>query len=219
MRSAIVLLMMLGMGLSALGQQFPSERYHLGSVTLNDGTVLTGRIKYDLDADVILLVENENSKVATISANQFRSFFINSASGKGLRKFYSVPVVNQTGYKRPMIFELIQEGGKSLVAREYIATRTRTSSRSSFRRSIHDPFYDPFNTTYAYRYLAYNLWLIDENAELSQVGNTRNEVLRAFEDHQTELRKYIKREKLRMDRLEDLTKLVVYYNELNSPEN
>mgnify|MGYP005814704359 CR=1 FL=1 len=191
----------------------------MGSVTLNNGSVLNGKIKYDLDADVILLIENGSSKVSTLSANQFQSFFIDSASGKGVRKFYAVPVVNQTGYRRPMIFELIQEGEKSLIAREYIARRTRTTSRSSFRMSIYDPFYDPFNTTYSFRYLAYNLWLIDENAELSEIGNSRNEVLRAFGDHLTELKKYIKKEKLRMDKLEDLTKLVIYYNELNSPEN
>ena len=204
-------------GLTAVGQQFPSEKFHTGSVTLNDGTELQGRIKYDLTADVILVIETGKSNVTTLSANQFQFFSIDAGKGKAMRSFYSVPVVNQTGYRRPKIFELIHQGGVSLIAREYIATRSRSSSnRSSFRRSIYDPFYGPGNQIVTFRYLAYELWLIDENANLTEVGNTKNDVIRAFPDQHSELRKFIKRERLRVDKLVDLTKVVAHYNELKN---
>lgn len=216
MRAALLFVMLVFSVTCTLAQQFPSERFHFGSVTLNDGQELKGRIKYDLDADVILLIETGQTNVKTLSANQFQSFHIDGGQDRGQRSFYSVPVVNQTGYRRPRIFELIYEGETSLVAREYIATRSRTSSRSSFRRSIYDPFYDPTNSVVTFRYLAYDLWLIDGEAKLSKLGDNRNEVIRAFPNHQSELRKYIKGERLKVDKLQDLTKLIDYYNQLTN---
>ena len=216
MRAGIFFVFLLGLNVLIQAQQFPSDRFHLGSVTLNDGTEMKGRIKYDLESDVILITEQGKSNIVTLSANQFQFFSIDGGRDGARRGFYSVPVVNKSGYKRPRIFELISQGRISLIAREFVATRTRTSSPVSYRRSMYDPFYDPSNRIVSYSYLAYNLWLIDENAEITELGENKNEVVNAFPYHHAELRRFIKKEKLKVDKIEDLAKLVTYYNSLDN---
>lgn len=197
-------------------QEFPSQKFHRGQVTLTDGSVLSGQIKYDLNSEVILLKQNDKNGISTLNASQFQSFVISAGPNAGVRTFYSIPVLNETGYRRPRIFELIAQGKVSLIAREFIATRSRSANQSIYRRSIYDPYYSPATSLMTYQFLAYELWLIDENAELTELGNSRSDVIKAFDSHHSELRKYIKKEKLKVEKLLDLKRLVDYYNSLDT---
>lgn len=183
---------------------------------LNDGSTLSGMIKYDLDADVIFLQTRQSPTFLTYNVNQFRSFSIVPFQAERTRTFYTLPYRNPSGYRRPKIFEAIYEDKISLVGREYIVVKSRPISSGFYRRSVFDPFYDPNGRLYTIRYLAYNLYLVNQDGEVILLGKTRNDVLGAFKDHRSELKKYMKKEKLRMDKLDDIAKLVKYYNELTS---
>ncbi len=212
-----VLLGMLCLSLEVFAQAtFPSEIFHRGQVTLNDGTVYTGMVQYNLESDVILFKEPGAKGIATFTANQFKIVRINQQGIEQTRIFYSLPIRENSGYKRPKIFEALYQGETSLVGREYIIERAQPISQGFARRSLFDPFYFPSERRLTRKYLAYNLYLVDQVGGITLLGKSRGDVIRAFEGHQSELRKFIKQEKLRMNRIEDLTLLVQYYNSLDS---
>ncbi len=212
-----ILLTLVCLSLEVFAQQtFPSQVFHAGEVILNDGTRYRGLIQYDLGSDVILFREATAKGLATFNANQFKTFKINQEDVEKTRVFYTLPYREDNGYRRPKIFEALYQGETSLVGREYIIERTRPISQGFARRSLYDPFYDPFDRRFTTKYLAYNLYLVDQKGGITILGKSRGDVIRAFEDHHSDLRKFIKQEKLKMNRIEDLTRLIRYYNSLNS---
>lgn len=201
---------------SISAQEFPQNEFHQGEIVLNDGSTQSGMIKYDLDADVIFFQTSQNSAFLTYNVNQFSTFRILPFRAEKPRTFFTLPFRNPSGYKRPKIFEAIYDDKVSLVGREYIVVKSRPISSGFYRRSMYDPFFDPNERLFTIRYLAYNLYIVDEDGEVILLGKRRKDVLGAFKSHKSELKKYMKKEKLRMDKLEDITQLVKYYNELLS---
>ncbi len=56
---------------SAYSQRFSSEMWHEGVVDLREGETLKGKLKYNLESDVILL--NTGSQVLSLNPNQVES--------------------------------------------------------------------------------------------------------------------------------------------------
>ena len=196
----------------AKGQTFPQENWYEGNVTLSDGEKKQGTIKYDLETNTIQLQWND--KIETYHASQFITFSIYLEEEKLNRSFYVLPHANVSDYKRPTIFELILEGEISLLAREYIATRN-DAANNGFMGSRWGAFNNPFPTTFSTQYLAFRLFLVDKEANIKALSNNRNDVIAAFGAHQKELKKYVKAEKIKVDRVADVADLVRYFNQLN----
>lgn len=193
--------------------QFPSEMWHLGELTLKDGNKLEGAIKYDLQADAIQL--NVNERIQTFAANQLEKFRIFQEDIGQYRTFYSIPYMNENGYKRPKLFELVFEGNTSLLAREFISITTRTSRNPYFRGSTRfDPYGGARSTKV--RFLDHNLYLVNQDGKISLLGSSRKDVIYSFEGKHSELRRFIKKERLKMDKIEDVASLVQHYNQLSS---
>lgn len=195
-------------------QQFPSKVFHRGEVLMFDGTLKKGSIKYDLESDVILLQDSVNQGIETISAINLKAFRLLPSENKPTRLFYVLPFRNESGYSRPKIFEVLLEDRYSLVAREYIVVRSRPVNGSFVRMSQFDPFFSPMNDMYRQEYLTYNLYLVSPEGELTNIGSKKREVLSAFGRYNDKLKSYIKTENLNMGSLDDIVKLVKYYNEL-----
>jgi len=208
----LLILLILVCVLPAAAQSFPQENWYVGSVTLSNGEQKEGTIKYDLETNSIQL--QWNNKIETYHASQFITFSIYLEEEELYRNFYVLPLANTSGYKRPTIFELILEGEISLLAREYIATRNNAAN-NSFYGSRFGAFNNPFPTTFTTQYLAFKLYLVDKKANITELNNNRKEVIAAFGDHQKELKKYIKEENIKMDRVADVAQLVNYFNQLN----
>lgn len=194
-------------------QDFPSENWYVGNVTLTSGEQKEGVIKYDLESNSIQI--NIDNKIETYHASQFITFTILMKKEELRRSFYVLPYANVAGYKRPTIFELIHEGQTSLVAREYIATRNMNAG-SNFYNSRFGGFNDPYNRTFRQRYLAFRLFLVDNQGAVTPLSAKRNDVIAALGDHQKELKRFIKDNKLKMDRVPDMADLIAYYNNLTS---
>jgi len=212
-----VFLMLIHLLVSAhlVGQEFPQDIWYRGSVTFNDGTTKEGIINYDLDANAIRIEIDQ--KVETYHANQFRSYSIYQEEENFYRNFYVLQHANSTNYRRPTVFELINEGEVSLLAREYIATRSDNTNSSFFRNSFGgfgNP-YAPVNTITT-RYLAFNLFLVDNRGKVTALSTNKKAVISAFGAHQKELKKFIKENKLKMDRVMHMSRLVDYFNQLNA---
>ncbi len=214
-RALLILFFILPVGLIA--QDFPQSQWYEGSVTLDDGKTKSGVIKYDLDANSIQIAIN--SKIETYHASQFYTFSIIMQEDKLKRDFYVLPFKNSAGYERPTIFELIAEGTKSLLAREYIATTTSSAgSYSGYSRyGYRYPYYNPSpmgNTTR--RYLAFRLFLADDQGNVVALNSKKSDVIEELGNHQRELKRFVKQEKLKVDRVADMAKLVQYFNTLEN---
>ncbi len=202
-------LCIVSLGLNA--QSFPQDNWYIGRVTLKDGQEKEGIIKYDLEANAIQLKIDE--KFETYHANQFITFTILMKQEEVYRSFYVLPHANTAGYKRPTVFELITEGEVSLLAREYIATRN-TSPNSGFYGSRWAS--NPYSPTIAQRYLAFRLFLVDKRGNITALNTNKRDVIASFGDHQKDLKKFVKSNKIKTDRVMDMAELVEYYNGLSS---
>ena len=197
---------------SATAQRFPSEQWHVGKAVLSSGETVSGNIKYNLDIQVEV-----EGRIVTYSANQVNYFSIKPQNDRPLRTFYSLPFRNETGYARPQFFELIKEGKVSLLAREYIGSQIQNTNTGLIRSVRFDPFFDPVLGNSVTRfYLAYNLFIVNPKGQITELGNSRKEVINAFDGNHSDLKKYIKQEKLKMERIADISMLVEYYNKITS---
>ena len=73
MRS-ILSLILLVVSISLAAQEFPSENWYVGRVTLTNGVEKEGVIKYDLESNSIQL--SVDNKIETYHASQFYTFTI-----------------------------------------------------------------------------------------------------------------------------------------------
>lgn len=208
-RSLLVLSFVLAANLG-VAQSFPQDSWYKGKLTLKNGQEKEGIIKYDLEANAIQL--QTDHKIETYHANQFITFSILLRREQIYRNFYVLPHANNSGYKRPTIFELIIEGERSLLAREYIATRT-SNTNSGFYGSRYS---NPYTPTVSQRYLAFKLFLVDKNGSITELNTNKKDVIAAFGNYQKELKKFIKQEKIKTDKVTDMAELVDYYNGLSS---
>lgn len=213
LRNVLTIMALFFCSLQVNGQSFPQDNWYLGNVTLSNGEKKEGTIKYDLETNTIQL--QWNNKIETYHASQFITFSIYLESEELYRNFYVLPHANAAGYKRPTIFELIMEGEISLVAREYIGTRN-DSVNNGFIGSRWGAFNNPFPTTFTTQYLAFRLFLVDRKGNVTGLSNNKKDVIAAFGDHQKELKRYMKEEKIKVDQVADVAQLVNYFNQLNS---
>lgn len=190
--------------------QFPGDMWHAGSVTLTDGTKLEGNLKYDLPIDALQIIVEE--KTLTYPANKIRQFKFFQEDIELNRVFYSMPYVTETGYRRPKLFEVLFNGRTGLLTRESIAVSTRRMDDPYFRGGYR---YNPLRgRSVQVRYLDYKFYLISSDGKIVLLGDSKKDVIAAFKKNHSDLRKYIKSNKLKIGVVEDMTDLVKYYNEL-----
>lgn len=191
-------------------QQFPSNLWHPGELTLNDRTLLKGSLKYNFELETVQIQVGETTQ--TFDASQVLSFVFFDQVYKGRREIYSLPYATQSGYQRPKFFEVIVEGKMTFLVREYLVTqdsRNNPSMRSMRQLGTYGnlPMTASFQT-----YLAYNMYFVKEDGVIRESRAKKKDVIDQFDNSQALLKKYAKQEKLKLDRLEDIAKLVRYYN-------
>jgi hypothetical protein len=207
MRSSFLIILFLTFfGLSSQGQnQFPSQIWHQGMVVLMEGDSIRGRVKYDLDNNIVQLTDNQT--VDTFSALQVRMFEIFDEIYGDFRYFYSIPFVmgNET-YERPIFFEVLFEGRLTLLAREYIVSDSPAMMNPWMMRGA---FWWP------YQRLAFNFFFLDvRNGRVTPYNQKRRNLLNLTKPHENEVRSFIKQNNLKTDRRTDLVKIISYYNGL-----
>ncbi|MFT7380452.1 MAG: hypothetical protein ACI9Z3_000328 [Roseivirga sp.] len=190
--------------------QFPSEEWHRGEIILNDLSVRKGELKYDLDREAVQI--RANNRTETYDASQISSFVFIQKSANALRTFYSVPYKTESGYIRPIFFERFIEGKMTLLGREYVAVTSLNNGltgRSNFRNGFNNPngFNVPTTT-----FLAFKLYFANDKGQIFESTGRTKDIVSYFEDNHNELKNFIKKEKLKLDELADVAKLVRHYN-------
>ena len=202
MKGVILLFIIITFSLNVFSQEFPSELLHDGKVTLVNGDTLEGKIKYDLENDLIQIVVNNT--IQTFSARKIAYFSIYDASVEMFRTFYSIPYEIQPNYEIPLLFEVLYEGKLSLLAREVIVTETVPQYSYAYRSSV--------NMTRTK--LAYEFYFLDQKGNFVKYNTKKPELYELMSRKEPQIKSYIKKNKLKTDSRRDLVRITAYYNAL-----
>jgi len=183
-------------------QDFPSELLHEGKVTLANGDTLSGKIKYDLENDLIQIVYK--GTIQTYSARKLMYFTIYDNTVDMFRTFYSIPYEIQPNYERPLLFEVLFEGKLSLLAREKIVTETVPQYSYTYRSSI--------NMTRTK--LEYEFFFLDQKGTFVKYDLKKPQLYEIMSRKEPQIKSYIKKNKLKTDSRRDLVRITAYYNAL-----
>ena len=183
-------------------QEYPSEMVHDGKVVLLSEEVIEGKIKYDLENDIIQVVVN--GSVQTYSARKILYFTIYDESVEMFRTFYAIPYEVQPNYEVPILFEVLYEGSLSLLAREQIVTETVPQYSSSYRSTI--------NMTRTR--LSYEYFFLDKNGNFTKYNMKKFELYDVMRKKESQIKQYIKKNNLKHDSRRDLVRIIAYYNAL-----
>ncbi len=192
----------------ASAQEFPSEIWHNGVLVTVDGDTLKGQIKYDLQTDAVQI--NTSRTIQTYSARKIHYFEIFDETIDSYRHFYALPYKVQANYEVPLLFEVLYEGQLSLLCREEIVTEAMPAY-NAYPYSYYGG--TPYNSQSRTR-LKYQYYFVDQQNGIQNYNMKKSELYSFFKKHQQEVKKYIKKNNLKHDRMRDLVRVTAYYNAL-----
>jgi hypothetical protein len=198
MRS-IVFLLLIFISTNSIAQQFAFELWHEGRMVLDTGDTLKGKIKYDLQTDLLQI--QESSRNESFTARKVLFFEIFDQTVKQYRQFYSLPYATSGQYKAPVFFELLVEGKITLLSREAVEYKTSSS-----------PYY--FYGNYTRRVLVYKYFLLQENGEIKEVNDKKSDWLQLMGNKGDEVQSYARVNRLDFTDKNELSKIITYYNSL-----
>ncbi len=190
-----------------MSQDFPSELWHNGKLVLLSEDTIVGKIKYDLQNDILQI--NVKNVLQTYSSRKILYFEIFDETIESYRHFYALPYNVQANYKVPLLFEVLYEGKLSLLCREEIVTES-VPQYNSYPYSNYGS--NPYNQSRAR--LNYKYYFLDEKGSIQNYHMKKSELMNFFKKHNQQVKQYIKKNKLKHDKMRDLVRVTAYYNAL-----
>lgn len=185
----------------SFAQVFPSEVWHDGKLVLMEGDTLEGQVKYNLETDLVQFTRDRQT-VKTFTGRKLLFFEIFDKTVNRYRQFYAIPYNVKSNYKAPVIFEVLYTGDHlSLLSREAIEYQVANYPYS-------------MSGTYTRLELVYTHYFLKPDGSITLFTGKKKDLLWVMNKNSSEIKKYIKNEKIRIDRRGDLVKLVAYYNSL-----
>lgn len=178
-------------------QEFAYEYWHEGKMVLESGDTIKGKVKYNMQTDLLQL--EADKRIETFTSRKVVFFEIFDGTVKRYRQFYSLPYTTSAQYKAPVFFELLEEGRVTLLSRESLEYRTFSS------------FY---YGSYSKLVMADKFFFLKENGSIEELGNKKTGLVDILHDRREEVEKFIKSNKLKTDNKYHAAKVVGYYNSL-----
>lgn len=187
------------LGLSA--QQFSSEVFHEGFMVTTDKDTIKGDLKYDLDANILTVINKGRTK--SFSSHKVFYFEIFDKILNNYRQFYSIPYTVNVGYKIPVFFELVYEGKLSLLTREHIVSQTVNNTSAYWGGG-----------TTSRLVIKYSYYFMDSEGQITFFNGKKKELLTFMAKKQSDIKKFIKENKLDTDEMADLVRITAFYNSI-----
>ncbi|MCA6074877.1 hypothetical protein [Fulvivirga sedimenti] len=203
MQSRIVTLIFCGFLVTAFtahGQSYSTDVWHRGNLFLFEGDTLSGEIKYNMENQSVQFTR-DGSTVQAFSPRKILAFEIYDKIIQSYRIFYILPYKSQGTYEAPFIFELSYEG-------PYVSL-LRTEKLELVVRSL--PY---MYSTYTNEEMVYTYYFLDRSGRINEFNGKKSDLNRIFRDHAAEIRRFVKDERLKLDRLDHLIKICSHYNSL-----
>lgn len=187
--------------LGLTGQQFSSEVFHEGFMVTTDQDTIKGDLKYDLDANILTIISRGRTK--SFSSHKVFYFEIFDQILNNYRQFYSIPYTVNIDYKIPVFFELVYEGKLSLMAREHIVSQTVNTSSA---------YWGGGNTQRLV--IKYSYYFMDSKGNITFFTGKKKDLLLFMRKKQSDIKKFIKENKLDTDEMADLVRITAFYNSI-----
>jgi len=186
---------------TARGQEFPSELWHQGMLVLVSEDTLSGKIKYNLDQDVVQI--ETVGKIYTYSSKKLFYFQIFDETVDTYREFYTLPYAKINEYQAPIIFEVLVEGKLTLLCRESITTKT-----------VNDNNINPYGSSFSYSrdVLEYAYYFLDESGKISPYSMKKRDLLSVLNKRADKINDYMRVNHLKADKRYDISRIISFYN-------
>ncbi len=181
--------------------QFSYQEWHNGIVITTDNDTIQGEIQYNFETNTITLSKDEN--VRAFSSYKVVYFEIFDKILQSYRQFYTIPYKLKTEYETPVIFELLYEGPLSLLARERVVQETASFGNYGVQgpRVVQDV-------------VNYQYYFLHKDGSIEIYLETKTDLYRIMSDKKSDIKVYIKENKLKHDMLRDLIRITSFYNSI-----
>lgn len=186
-------------GFSQVRGRWPSELWHEGKIVLLEGDTLRGLLKYDFQQNLVQYVFGDR-QAEVFTARKVLYFEIFDETVHKYRKFFVLPYLNESNYKTPLFFELLEEGKITLLSRDILEYKTYNSyyMYGGFTRLVETPDY----------------FFLNEDGTIEDFRGNKNDLLAMMGNKGKTVEKYIRANRLDFDDKYDVAKIVAYYNSL-----
>ncbi len=197
----LLILLLFFLTFTVKAQEFPSELWHQGFVVLVNEDTIKGKIKYNIDQDIVQI--EANNKIYTYSSKKLFYFQIFDETVDSYREFYTIPFAQINQYEAPIIFEVLVEGRLTLLCRESITTKT-----------VNDNNINPYGSAMSYSrdVLTYTYYFLDEKGKITLYSLKKRDLLRVLTKRADKINEYMKVNHLRADKRYDLSRIISFYN-------
>lgn len=205
MKKYQLILIIVGICISnvSLAQYFPSEVWHEGKITLLSGDQLSGKIKYNFEADLAQV--NVNNTIQTFSARKILFFEIFDEEVGRYRQFYALPYNIRPNYRVPMLFEVLYENTLTLLCRETVVQETIPQYG----------YYSVYGNGSATRFrLDFEYFFLNKQGEMIPYSQKKDDLYTILTKNKNDVERYVKENRLKYDRHRDLVRITAYYNSL-----
>ncbi len=188
------------LSISGYAQTMPNEVWHPGRAILTSGEVITGRIKYDLEANLIQ-VQLASGQLLSFPSQKVDFFDIEGAVLRIRRQFYSLPFdFNGDGYAPSIFFEVLLEDSVSLLCREYVVTQNVG-----------------IYTARTVKILEFRYYLLDQKQGILYFTGGKRQFFNLIDRrYVSDIKQFMKKNRLRTNERQDLRLIVEEYNRLLS---
>lgn len=195
-----LLLILLATSSIVNAQDFPSELWHQGVLVLVNEDTLSGKIKYNLEQDLVQVESGE--KTYTFSGKKVFYFQIYDETVDAYREFYTLPYALINQYEAPIFFEVLVEGKLTLLCREAIITKTFTDNNIN-----------PYGSMAISRdVLVYSYYFLDNLGNITKYSMKKRDLLRVLQKRADKIDQYMKVNHLKADKRYDLSRIISFYN-------
>lgn len=182
--------------------QLSKESWHDGFLVTVEQDTLTGQINYDMETNMVQIASGKSVKA--YSAYKAFYFEIFDNVYHSYRQFYTIPYNLKGNYETPVIFELLYEGGVSLLAREKVVQETVTSS---------NPFWSA-GPRMVQNSVDYNFFFLDKKGNITYFGGSKNDLLQIMQSKRDKVKDFIRSNRLQTNELKDLIRITSFYNSI-----
>lgn len=185
--------------ITASAQQWSFEYWHDGKAVLESGDTLRGRIKYEIDKDLIQV--DVKGTLQSLTSRKVLFYEISDAVSGRYRQFYSIPFSFTGGYKTPSFFELLTEGKLTLLSKEALENRSYNTGYYAYG-------------TISRLVLVEKYFVLDEKGNVAPFSGKKSELLEIMHNKDDEIKRFIKSNDINMERRLDVVRTFAYYNAL-----
>lgn len=182
--------------------QLSKESWHDGFLVTVEQDTLTGQINYDMETNMVQIARGNSIKA--YSAYKAFYFEIFDNVYHSYRQFYTIPYNLKGNYDVPVIFELLYEGGLSLLAREKVIQETVSTS---------NPFWSA-GPRIVQNTIDYNFFFLDKKGNITYFNGSKNELFQIMQSKKEKIKDFIRNNRLQTNELKDLIRITSFYNSI-----